>query len=199
MSPTSCAGIMHPMRNTRTQSTNASGLPRLVRLLSLALVISLMMPGNASSAASPLRAGTKAPSFTTITLSGRPLSLMSLRGHVVLLDYWATWCAPCVGSMPKLQALHRRFEAQGLRVVGLSLDDASTMPTVKQTLKSRGITYCIGVSVVDNARAAQAYNVTYPPSLYLIDKKGIVRWSSVGLSAPEQGKLKTLIEGLVHE
>ena len=130
----------------------------------------------------PLPAGTRAPAFATTTLRGKPLSLASLRGKVVLLDYWATWCGPCRMATPTLQALHKQFAAKGLRVVGLSVDQVDSVGQVKPFVKAFGMTYLVSASPVANGRAARAYRVNGIPSQYLIDKKGIVRWSQSGFA-----------------
>ena len=103
----------------------------------------------------PLPAGTHAPDFATKTLQGKPLSLKSLRGKVVLLDFWATWCGPCRMATPTLEALHKQFGSKGLRVVGLSVDDPGTAPQVKPFAKAFGITYTLSAVPLANGHAAQ--------------------------------------------
>jgi thiol-disulfide isomerase/thioredoxin len=155
--------------------------------------------GLAAPPPPPLPAGTPAPAFATTSVAGKPLSLRGLRGKVVLLDYWATWCGPCRMATPTLQALHRQFGAKGLAVVGLSVDDPSTVPQVRPFLKRMGVTYTVAASPRANARAAQAYRVDGIPSQYLIDKKGVVRWSQGGYSPAERQELAVLIRKLLAE
>ena len=147
----------------------------------------------------PLPAGSRAPAFTTTTLQGKPLSLASLRGKVVLIDYWATWCGPCRMATPMLEALHKKFGRQGLRVVGISLDRADSVAQVKPFVKAYGMTYLISAAPALNGRAARDYRVNGIPSQYLIDKKGIVRWSQSGYSPDEGPDLAGRIRMLLAE
>ena len=147
----------------------------------------------------PLPAGTPAPSFATRTVGGKPLTLKSLRGKVVLLDYWATWCGPCQAATPTLEALHRKFSKQGLAVVGMSVDDARSVGVVKPFMKHFGITYTITTGPQANGKAQYAYHVNGIPSQFLIDKKGIVRWSQSGFSPDEGQELTPMIKRLLAE
>ncbi len=165
----------------------------------LAASLSLLLLPGASAQEAPLAAGTRAPAFATRTVDGKPLSLKSLRGHVVLLDYWATWCGPCRIATPTLEALHRKFNKRGLRVVGMSVDDANTVAQVRPAMKQLGITYAVSAVPSVNGKIGAAYRVNGIPSQYLIDKKGIVRWSQAGF-APGEGKtLGALIQKLLAE
>ena len=147
----------------------------------------------------PLPAGTPAPAFTTTTLAGKPLSLRSLRGKVVLLDYWATWCGPCRMATPTMQALHKKFHSQGFTVVGMSVDASDTVAQVKPFVKAFGITYTVTASPAANGRAQYAYRANSIPSQYLIDKRGIVRWSQSGFAPGEGAELAQMIRRLLAE
>ena len=143
--------------------------------------------------------GLPAPDFATTTLAGKPLSLQSLRGKVVLVDYWATWCGPCKMAMPTLEALHRKFAAQGLTVVGISVDDPSTVSLVPAVARSLGVTYTLSASPDENNVAQQAYGVSGIPAQFLIDKKGVLRWTQDGYSEDEKQELSVLIQKLLAE
>ena len=176
----------------------------MFRLLTAAVLLALLPASSAPAQFEfapppPLPAGTPAPAFTTQTVAGQPLSLKSLRGKVVLLDYWATWCGPCQMATPTLEALHRQFGRQGLRVVGLSVDDQRSVGGVKPFMKRFGMTYLVSASPVANSRAQSAYHVNGIPSQFLIDKKGIVRWSQSGYSESEGRELAPMIKRLLAE
>ena len=176
----------------------------MVRSLKFAVLLALLpaaplLAQDYGNPPPPLAAGTRAPDFTTQTIAGKPLSLKSLRGKVVLLDYWATWCGPCQMATPTLQSLHKQFGKQGLRVVGLSVDDQRSVGAVKPFMKHFGMTYLVSASPAANGRAQYAYNVHGIPSQFLIDKKGIIRWSQSGYSENEGQELPSLIKKLLAE
>ncbi len=147
----------------------------------------------------PLPAGTRAPAFTTTTLGGKSLSLRDLRGKVVLLDYWATWCGPCRMATPTLRGLQQRFHSRGFSVVGMSMDQADTVAQVRPFVKANHLTYPVTVGIAANARAQAAYHAVALPSQYLIDRKGVVRWSQTGYSLDEGVKLSGMIQKLLAE
>lgn len=148
----------------------------------------------------PLPAGTHAPAITTQTVNARgPVSLSRLRGKVVLVDYWATWCGPCQMATPTLQGLHRKFAPKGLVVLGMDTDAPDTVKNVPAFLKHFGVTYPVAVLSPANIRSARAYHVDGIPAQFLIDKKGIVRWSQSGFAPGEGQPLSALIARLLAE
>lgn len=113
-----------------------------------------------------------APPFALKSVEGQATTLVGLKGKVVLLDFWATWCAPCVKTMPELQKLHEKYEARGFTVVGVSIDEAGTK-TVRPFLAKRKLTYPI---LLDPGNVWSAYGVRAVPALFLVDRSGrIVR------------------------
>ncbi len=176
-------------------------MPRLffVAAAALALLPAASVSAQYGQMPPPLPAGTPAPAFATTTVGGKPLTLRSLRGRVVLLDYWATWCGPCQMATPTLEALHRQFGPKGLAVVGMSVDDARSVGSVKPFMKHFGMTYIVTASPQANGRAQYAYRVNGIPSQFLIDKKGIVRWSQSGFSQNEGQELAPMIKRLLAQ
>lgn len=83
------------------------------------------------------------PDYAAPTLGGDAVALSDLRGEVVLLNVWATWCPPCRREMPSLQALHDELAAEGLRVVGVSIDAPGSEEEIRSFLDELGITYTI--------------------------------------------------------
>ena len=116
-------------------------------------------------------AGKTAPPFALTTLQGGAFSLQSMSGKVVLLDFWATFCAPCLAALPELQALHTKHEGRGFAVVGMTVDDRPQL--VRKAVTEAKVTYPI---VNANAAVWNAYNVNALPSLVLVGRDGkIVR------------------------
>lgn len=117
--------------------------------------------------------------WTAKDLSGRSVSLSALRGNVVLLDFWATWCAPCRQDIPDLIALQTRYADEGLIVIGMSLD---TLPeeAVRDFVRKAGITYPV---VLSGTEIAQAYAVEALPTKVLIDRSGQIRERKLGATS----------------
>lgn len=169
-------------------------------LLASALLPALLLTALAQNGAPPpppLKAGSVAPAFTTKTVDGKPLALKSLRGKVVLLDIWATWCGPCRQVTPILQSLHQKYGGKGLEVIGLSVDDSGSAAQVKPFQKAGKLTYTMAVSPDANAKIAQAYNADAIPSIYLIDQKGIVVWSQTEIGPNEEQELNRRVSELL--
>jgi thiol-disulfide isomerase/thioredoxin len=123
--------------------------------------------------------------------SGAPLRLDELRGRVVVLDFWATWCKPCLVSLPKLDALQVKHGAAGLVVVAINLDD----PALARTLwdeKRWQMTL-----VLDSGGAADRYGVSSIPHQVVLDRSGVVR--AVRRGAGKSDELAALVEQLVAE
>lgn len=111
--------------------------------------------------------GKTAPPFTLKTFAGKPLSLADLRGQVVLLDFWGTFCIPCVKALPELQALHAKYRERGFAVVGVTVDDRAAM-VAKATSRAK-VTYPI---VQATPAVWSAYKINALPSLVLVGRDG---------------------------
>jgi thiol-disulfide isomerase/thioredoxin len=141
------------------------------------------------------RVGVAAPEWVDLKpLGAAPASVASLRGKVVLVDFWATWCGPCRLLMPRLSAMQSRYGAQGLRVVGLTTDPAEK---VAEFVAKTGLTYPIGVDA--HGATSVAYGVSVLPTLYVIDKRGVVRDVAMGYDPGRDAQIETLVRQLLAE
>ena len=119
----------------------------------------------------------RTPRYALTALDGTPLSADLLRGKVVLVNFWATWCLPCRVEMPLLQRMAERHKAAGLVVVGLSVDRGPEQ-SVRDFLRERGVTYPVAVVGPDVERAFGGVR-GYPTSI-LIDHGGNIRHVVIG-------------------
>ena len=136
----------------------------------------------------------EAPAFSLVDLAGKPITNESVRGRVTLLDFWATWCAPCRKSMPELQALHEKYADRGLSVVGISIDEGGE-PKVKKFVESKKFTYPIAVDS-EKSPAWDAFRVKAVPAAFLLDRDGrvVAQWTGAPADASElERKLEELL------
>jgi thiol-disulfide isomerase/thioredoxin len=140
--------------------------------------------------------GAFAPAWIDLeTVSGSfPPTLGAVRGRVVLLDFWATWCAPCRVVVPKLDALQARYGAQGLSVLGVSTEDARDVADFAQRTTLR-----YPIAVDKRAATSRSYGVLSLPTLVVIDKRGIVRDVAIGYDSSEDARLDSAIRTLLAE
>ena len=119
--------------------------------------------------------------FQVTGLRGEPISLSQYRGQVVLLDFWATWCGPCIAEMPNVKATYAKYKNQKFEIIGISLDN-STAP-FEAYIASEGLTWR---QYWDNGgKISNMYNVRAIPSTFLIDGAGIIRRVNLRGSALE--------------
>ena len=139
--------------------------------------------------------GAGAPAFVNAKpLTGAPASLASLKGRVVVLDFWASWCGPCRMIAPKLSTLKNRFGAQGPSVVGMTTDDPEHAALFAER---HGMTY---PSLSDqNGDTNKAYGIVGLPTVIIIDKKGVVRDVFVGYDSSVEVKMEQLVKTLLAE
>ena len=123
---------------------------------------------------SHLQIGMTAPDFVAKTLDGKKVSLKSLRGQVVLLDFWATWCGPCVAEIPHLKEVVSHFKGKPFEIVAISLDDdRDALADFVKRMGAPGLQTWSDAGWDDNP-ACQAYNVQDLPTWFLIDREGFI-------------------------
>ncbi len=137
--------------------------------------------------------GRPAADFALKTLDGEVVSLKALRGKVVFLDFWASWCGPCRRSMPHIEDMYKSYKKQGFQVIGVNVDKDEAK--ARQFLRKINVSYPIALD--SNAKLMGEYRVQSMPTAFLIDKKGIIRHRIVGFSDKIAAETKTKIEALL--
>ncbi len=134
-----------------------------------------------------------APEWTLPSLGGGEISLADYRGQIVVLNIWATWCAPCIEEMPALVRAQERFRDSGVQFVGLSIDEGG-FDAVQPFVDRFNITYPI---VLDDGVAADSYEGnTGVPTTYLINRKGQIWQYMPGVL--DMGELVEAIETMIR-
>jgi peroxiredoxin len=135
-----------------------------------------------------------APNFELRDLRGRSVSLADYRGKAVLINFWATWCAPCQVEMPWFVALQQKYAAQGFTVLGIDKDYPEDLPKVPGFAKKMNLNYPV---LYGNQRTYADYGCCdYLPMSYYVDRAGVIRIATVGLGEREtvEGYIRGLLE-----
>jgi peroxiredoxin len=134
--------------------------------------------------------GQKAPAFTGSTTEGKSLSLESLAGKVVLVDFFATWCGPCMEEMPLIERdVWQQYQAAGLVVVGIGREHS-----VQELTKFKAAKHLTFLIVADPKREIYGkYATQYIPRCYLIGKDGVIKYAAMGYNPNDFAKMKKLI------
>ncbi len=162
----------------------ASGGYFLAMFLSSSPESAMPGPGPEVAAGTPALSaddllGQRRPDFTLSDSNGLPVSANDFEGDVWLVNFWATWCTPCVEEMPMLSRLQQEYAGQGVKIVGIALDDAQR---ARDFAAGMAISYPILVGQADVVITGRRYgnNTGMLPFSVLIDANGIIQWTRLG-------------------
>ena len=155
------------------------------------LFVSLLIGSEVSA----LDAGAKLPEIGLTDLSGKRIDAASLRGKVVVVDFWASWCAPCKEELPQLEKLYKKYKDRGLVVVALSVDEEAE--NVTTFLKSMRLSFPIAHD--KGHVVADRFHPPKMPSSYIVDRKGIVRHVHGGFRSGDEAKMEAEIKALLEQ
>ncbi len=130
--------------------------------------------------------GKPAPAFTLTTLDGKKVSLSDFKGHPVLVNFWATWCAPCKIEMPWFEEFNKQYASQGLVILGLTDDVDAGKEAIEKVAKRTGVTYPI---LLADGKVQKAYapdGMDYLPMSFYVDRNGIIVEETAGLGGKDQ-------------
>jgi peroxiredoxin len=140
--------------------------------------------------------GFTAPDFTLSLLGGGEITLSKLRGKVVLINFWASWCPPCRQEMPAIESVYRSYKELGLVVVGVNLTAQDSKQEVLSFVKEVGVTFPIALDV--NNVVGNLYRATALPTSFFIDRKGVIRSIIVG-GPMNEAVIQSKVEELLRE
>ena len=176
---------------------------RLVRAWAIALALAVLRASGAA-AEQPFetlrltRLGGSEPAaeFSVPTPDGSPLGLGALRGKVVLLNFWATWCEPCLEEMPAMERLSRAYRERGLAVLAVSVDREGAS-VVRTFLKRHALSFLVGLD--PQQAVARLYRIWALPSTMILSRKGIPLFSVQGAREWDGPAGHALFEGLLSQ
>lgn len=131
--------------------------------------------------------------FTLTSIDGEEFTLSGLKGQVVLIDFWATWCPPCERSIPIFAALYNKYHEKGFTVLGISREDKARLTAYRE---ENNIPYPI---LIDNKNVTKTYQVEAIPTIIFIDKTGKPRKTQVGFAPELEAAFDAFIDSLLNE
>jgi peroxiredoxin len=163
------------------------------RSLALLFCVAAFVALGASTALA-VNQGALAPEIGLKDRSGKAVQLSQLRGSVVIVDFWASWCAPCRDELPVLEALYQKYRGKGLVVVGVGQDaDAAKMAKFLRATE-------LSFPVVHDAEGAVARRYAPPkmPTSYIVDRQGLIRHVHAGFRASDKDALERELKALLE-
>lgn len=172
--------------------------------LVLLLVVALVAAGKIllKDELAPVGIGVDAPPFSALTLDSvsRTKTLADYRGQVVMINIWATWCAPCRVEMPGIEQLHQAYYGKGLKIVAVSVDDPGTEPQIRSFVKEYGLTFeVLHDPGGQEGRISRDYQTAGYPETVIIGRDGIIRKKLLGAHDWNSVENRALIDRLLAE
>ena len=141
------------------------------RLLFAILLLAAMAGSGCTKREAPAIEGNPAPDFTLNDLSGRPVQLSSLKGKVVLLNFWATWCPPCRQEIPSMVGLNQSMQGKPFQMLAVSIDEGGK-DAVEAFFRKSGQT--LPALLDTDGKVARMYGTTGVPETFILDAKGVI-------------------------
>ena len=158
------------------------------------VALTLVFSTSVSYAASEKLSG-KAANFTLKSRSGKNIKLSELRGQVVMLNFWASWCGPCRKEMPLLEKIHKKYERLGFTLLGINVEENTS--AAKKYLKDVKVSFPILFDKTN--KTSKLYNVSAMPTTILIDRNGNKRFIHKGYKPGYENDYKKQIKKLIRE
>ena len=162
---------------------------RLFCLTALAIAPVLAVSGPS------LQAGAPAPAFELNSNTGKAVSLADLKGQIVLVNFWASWCGPCRQEMPILEQLNHQYHNKGVTLIGVNVEPDSAAATA--WLKATPVSFPILYDV--DSKVSKLYEVQGMPNTVILDRKGVVRYIHRGYSPGAENEYLDQIRTLIRE
>lgn len=181
------------MMNPRREGASEPGMSRPdVRRWITSIVVSAAVLAITASALA-LDPGARAPEIGMRDLQGNQVTMASLRGRVVVVDFWASWCEPCADSMPVYERLYAQYRERGLTIVGVSQDQR--VDNARQFATRHHLSFPV---VFDEGHAvANRYRPARMPTAFVIDRTGIVRHVHAGFRSGDAAGLEAEVRALL--
>lgn len=168
--------------------SNSRGMVSRSAAVAIALAAALAVSCNKHPGP---QVGKVAPDFVLPDLAGKPHHLADFRGRVVVLNFWATWCPPCIDEMPSLERLHDALDDKGIAVLAVSVDERFS--DIEEFVKKYGLT--LTVLHDDGKKVSRKYQTFKYPETYILDREGRLKSKVVG---PRDWSAPTVIRDLVE-
>lgn len=169
----------------------SSGEAAVRRRMALA-VIAIIFPLSVGLAAEP---AAPPPCALTLSGTGQPVGFDQFRGQVLYVDFWASWCVPCLLSFPFMNELQHSYGGKGLHVLAINMDEKPA--DARRFLDQHPATF--DVTNGPNGQCAKDFGVAAMPTSFLIDRSGTVRFVHKGFRTGDIDELKAKLEGLIAE
>ena len=166
-------------------------------LLLAALSLFAAVPLSGQENAGKTLIGKTAPDFTLKDASGKDFRLSSLKGKVVFLEFWATWCPDCREVLPSLQELHTKYQAKGLEVITVSVE--AKIKAVRPFMEKNGYTFPALIADRKAEELQKLFLANRIPTAWLVDRKGVVRAGFVEYGVKGAGEVEKQIVKLLGE
>ncbi len=174
---------------------------RFARAGSAALLsVAVLLAASSGALAGSLgEGGVKAPNFRAKDMNGQPVVLEDLLGKgPILIDFWATWCKPCLKEMPYIQRMHDDLSDEGLKVLAVTIDSPKTQSRVKPKVKGKKFTFTVVMDPSQDVfRRMQGKGSV--PYVVVLDSEGFIRYRHTGYKPGDEKELRKVVMDLLAE